>query len=208
MRRLEIRLTAAPPNRRQLATLGLDDASIALVRAAAKHQSELGRRLASDRSLAERFVTDPAATLAAVGVPRATIDAVPVTPASQLSDHIQNVLIRILDERHPRKPSPTAAVDLLAATFAAANGDPVKQAELRTNPKVQVQAAAKTHPPAGVAPNSAALESLVNEVTNAILRAVTGASDSSGGGSSEPTPDGWVVGPEASSVIDIPIAGR
>lgn len=205
---LEIRLTAPPPNRRQLAELGLDDASIALVRAAAKHQSELGRRLASDRGLAERFVTDPAATLAAVGVPRATIDAVPVTPASKLSNHIQNVLIRVLDERHPRKPSPTAAVDLLAATFAAANGDPVKQAELRTSPRNQVKAAARAHPPAGIAPDSAALESLVNEVTDAILRAATGAPGASGGGTSEPTPDGWVVGPAASSVVDIPIAGR
>ena len=207
--RLEIRLSAPTPTRKQLAATGLDDASVSLIRAVAKRQPELGRRLAADRNLAERFVSDPAAVLSEIGVPQATIDAVSITPASQLSDHVRNVLIRIADDRSPDTPPPAAALDLLAATFVAASGDPVKQALLRTNPKDQVVDAAAAHPPAGIAPGSAALASLIIDVSDAILRAATGGpATGSGSGAEYPSTDGWVVAPGASTVIDIPIAGR
>jgi hypothetical protein len=204
--RLEVRLTAPPPTPQQLAALGLDEPATRLVEAVAKRQGELARRAATDRTFAQQLASDPAAALEAAGVPRATIAAAEITPASALSDRIRDLLIRVHDEDAAgTTASSTAAVDLLAATFADARGNAAKQAELRTNPRPQVLAAAAAHPPAGVAAGSPALASLVIDVTNALLRGAAAAPVSSNSGSQYPTGEGEVA--TATTLIDIPIAG-
>ncbi|MBJ7473120.1 MAG: hypothetical protein JHD16_17575 [Solirubrobacteraceae bacterium] len=172
---LTVRMTGKPPSRAALKRLGLTDPKVdELAQHLAKHADAIASKLRADRSLAALLASDPSAALQQLDIPEHLRPVGDASEVHDLLDRFRGVKFDVgaadgpaIDDLRPT-PAQTAALQLIADSFARAAASPTTFATLKTDPLTVVTAAANAKPPAGMTAGSLASASVVLEVSRQV----------------------------------------